>query len=128
MIKISNCPITGLDRYVTRKELLTQEDLGDLQLQNVVRLTCTISHFKEGVLIENARIKTYKVDLVADNTIPVNKNTGAELDATIEGIWQDTNTISEYQFMINLKHVPIKQADLEFQYIMLRDAQGKFNS
>jgi hypothetical protein len=128
MIKISNCPITGLDRYVTRKELLTQEDLGDLQLQNVVRLTCTISHFKEGVLIENARIKTYKVDLVADNTIPVNKTTGAELDATIEGIWQDPNTISEYQFMINLKHVPIKQADLELQYIMLRDAQGKFNA
>lgn len=73
MVKISNCPDTGLERFVVKKNVCTYETL------NEVRLECIVNHYKDGQHISNTRIKDYVVTLIADNTTYVDKRSGEEL-------------------------------------------------
>lgn len=116
MIKISNCPDTGLERFITAKDTLFYESTKQ------VILKCHISHFKTGVIIENARINSYTKNLVATVDTKVNPQTGAILPYNTQEPY-----ISEYQFFLNLKSTLVKQEDIELQIIQSRDLEGKFN-
>jgi hypothetical protein len=133
MIKISNCPITNLERFVTKKDLLFYES------SEKVILECYISHYKDGVLINNNRIRSYKKPLVATTDTPVNRTTGIKIETKItdvdgvvtdikKQVWNDPNTISEYHFFELLRHIPVVQETIQHQIILARDAEGKFNS
>jgi len=116
MIKITNCPITNLERFITAKNLFFYETTKQVILE------CHISHFKEGVVVENERIKSYKRNLVATESTPVNPLTGEEVESfDIEG------AISEYQFFDNLRNVAVIQNDMQASIIAARDLQGKFD-
>lgn len=148
MIQISNCPDTNLQRFITHKNLFFYE------ITKQVILECHISHYKDGVIVENSRISSYKRNLVATNDTPVNIYTGALVTETLitvneivgydvdenpiyetkevistelSDIFKLPNVVSEYQFFKNLKTIPIIQEDMELSIIQLRDSQGKFN-
>ncbi len=136
MIQISNCPDTGLERFITEKDTLFYESTKQ------VILTCHISHYKDSVILENERIKSYKRHLVATEDTPVNKFTGVQVESfnitessidivdgenvTITAV-PNPDVISEYNFFKNLKSIPVVQEDMERSIIQLRDSQGKFN-
>lgn len=116
MIQISDCPDTGLERFITAKNTLFYETVKQVILE------CHISHYKNGDLVENSRIKSYQRDLVATDDTPVDPMTGMQ-----RADWSNPTSISEYQFFKNLKSVAIIQENMELQIIQLRDYQGKFN-
>jgi hypothetical protein len=116
MINISDCPITGLQRKVTAKDLLIYET--DKQ----VVLRCFISHYKENVLVENSRIKSYSKDLVATDLIPVHNQTGEKLES-----FDDPNAIGQYSFFKHLTTVPVAIEALELKYIGDNDLEGNFD-
>lgn len=116
MIQISNCPDTNLERFITHKNLFFYETTKQVILE------CHITHYKDGVVIENERIKSYKRNLVATESTPVNPLTGQEVES-----FEIEAAISEYQFFDNLRNVAIKQNEMQLQIIEARDSQGKFN-
>jgi hypothetical protein len=122
MIQISNCPDTGLVRKVVKK------DLYKLETCRQVILRCLITHFKDGVAVENGRIHSYSKDLVASDSL-VNPSTGVLLTpeqlSDIENL--GFTPIQEYSFFHNLTLMPVVMNDLENSIILSRDAQGKFD-
>jgi hypothetical protein len=116
MINISDCPITGLQRKVTRKDLFVSET------DKEVILYCYISHFKEGVLVENSRITSYQKVLRATELIPVHNQTGAKLEN-----FDDPNAIGQYSFFKHLTTVPVAIEALELKYIGDNDLEGNFD-
>ncbi len=123
MIAISNCPITGLERKIVSKNTLFFETTKQLVLD------CTISHFKEGVLIENQRITTYQVQLVADNNSFVDKNTGDFIYDTEElKASEHPDAIGQFDFFVALQYVPVVQNDLVELHISRADILGRFNN
>jgi hypothetical protein len=128
MITISNCPITGLERKIVSKNTLFFETTKQLVLD------CTISHFKGGVVIENQRIKTYGVQLVADNSSYVNKNTGEFITDEFNELTGETikasekpDAIGQFDFFASLQFVPVIQNDLVELHISRADELGRFN-
>lgn len=117
MIAISDCPDTGLKRFITAKDTLFYESA-----QQVI-LVCHISHYdSENNKIDNTRIKSYIRNLIATTDTPVNPETGV-----IQPDWSDPNSISEYQFFKNLKTVSVIAENMELAIIAARDLEGKFN-
>jgi hypothetical protein len=115
MIIISDCPITGLQRKVVKKNLFFFETNERLILE------CIISHFKGDVLVENSRIKNYTVSLIADNTTFVNGENGDYVDA------KDKNAIGQFDFFVLLQNVAVKQSDLIAQHIIRADNNKRFD-
>lgn len=117
MIKISDCPITGLERKIVKKNILIYETTEQVLLE------CIISHFKDGELIDNSRIKSYVVTLVASNNTFVDKTTGEEVADS-----EAPNAIGQFDFFVELQKVPVVQLDLIKQHITKADLRGKFNN
>ena len=129
MIKISDDPLTGFQRQVMRK------DLHILESTLQVVLECYVSNFKDGILIENERTKSYIKNLIATNKNPVNKQTGVAIptidanDVDIsEQVWADPMTCGQYDFFdYMIKNVPLVIENLCLQYISDNDKLGNFN-
>lgn len=121
MIAISNCPITGLERKIVEKNTLFYETSKQLVLE------CFIKHFKDGEVIDNSRIKSYAVSLKADNTTPVNSQTGEQLEDTPEN-WALPTTIGQFDFFCFLQTIPVTQSELILQHITNADNLGRFNA
>jgi hypothetical protein len=116
MINISDCPITGLKRQITHKDLFVSET------DKEVVLYCYISHFKDGVLVENSRITSYQKVLRATEQIPVNKKTGEKVES-----FDDPNAIGQYSFFKYLTTLPVAIENLELKYIGDNDLEGNFD-
>lgn len=117
MIQISNCPITGLTRKVRRNFLWYEID-------RQIIIECFVSFYdSQGNKIENERIKTYKRNLVASNSL-VDFN-GVLLP---DGTEYDPQTnIQEYDFYAQLGANQIVLNTQLAGIIALRDLQGKFD-
>ena len=126
MINISNCPITGLKRKVTKKRLNWYEDTRQ------VIIKCFISHYDSNDnLIENSRIKSYTRELTASDSL-VNPNTGVLLtNQQLEDYKNNVNLgftpIEEYDFYEMMSNAPIVIKQMLENIIMLRDSEDKFN-
>lgn len=117
MIKISNCPITGLRRRIYKKNFQWLED------PKQIRIECFIRHFKvigldgEGKEIlepvENARIKSYMKPLVASDSLVDPTDNGRVLtDQEIADYYQRLKDIENYparvaQYQVELANYPI---------------------
>lgn len=117
MIKISDCPITGLERFVVKKNMFFYETTEQVLLE------CIISHFKNNELVDNSRVKSYMVVLKADNNTFVNSATGEEVESI-----DVPNAIGQFDFFVELQKVPVVQLDLIKQHIIKADLRGKFNN
>jgi hypothetical protein len=119
MVNISNCPISGLERKITHKDLFIYEN------RECVILDCYISHFKDGERIELAAIKSYIKQLNANNSVIVNKQTG--VSATEEDIANDM-TCGQYDFFKYIvENVPVVINTMILSYIDSNDIKGSFN-
>lgn len=117
MIQISNCPISGLTRKVEYNFLW-------YKLQRQIIIECFVSFFDaQGNKIENERIKTYKRNLVASDSL-VDFN-GVLLP---EGTAYDPQSnIYEYDYYAQLGSNQIVLNTQLANIIALRDSQGKFD-
>jgi hypothetical protein len=121
MINISNCPITGLKREVDYNFFWYKST-------EQIIIECTVTHYKNNEVVENAAIKTYKRNLVASDNL-VDPQTGhiftqEELDASPP----PTETMKEYDFYAYVLGVqPLVLPELIEQIILARDQEGKFD-